>query len=87
MGVVCETSRENLNNISPLNVDVKKSNGKRRLIFNAMFINMFMNVPKFKYPQLYREGKEIFAGSKYGYVLDISQAFTILRFIHSFTAI
>ena len=75
MGVVCETSRENLNNISPLNVDVKKSNGKRRLIFNAMFINMFMNVPKFKYPQLYREGKEIFSGSKYGYVLDISQAF------------
>ena len=69
MGVVCETSRENLNNISPLNVDVKKSNGKRRLIFNATFINMFMNVPKIKYPQLYREGKEIFSGSKYGYVL------------------
>ena len=39
MGVICETSRENLHNISPLNVDVKKSNGKCRLIFNVMFIN------------------------------------------------
>lgn len=75
MGVICETSRESLHNISPLNVDVKKSNGKCRLIFNAMFINTFMKVPKFKYPQLYREGREIFLGSQYGYVLDISQAF------------
>ena len=74
-GVVHETSREFLHNISPLNVDVKKSNGKRRLIFNSMFINSYMQVPKFKYPQLYKEGKEIFSGSKFGYVLDISQAF------------
>ena len=64
MGVVCEKSRENLNNISPLNVDVKKSNGKRRCIFNTMFINMLMDVPNFEYSQLYRDGKEIFSCSK-----------------------
>ena len=53
MGVVSEASADTLNNISPLNVDVKKSNGKRRLIFNAMFINDYMLVQKFKYPQLH----------------------------------
>ena len=75
MGVICETSREYLNNISPLNVDVKKSNGKQRLIFNAMFINSFMAVRTFKYPQLHKEGREIFGQSRWGFVLDISQAF------------
>lgn len=75
MGVVVETSVDKLNNVSPLNVDVKKSNGKRRLIFNAMFINSYMASNKFKYPQLHKEGREIFGRSRWGYVLDISQAF------------
>jgi len=75
MGVVSEASADTLNNISPLNVDVKKSNGKRRLIFNAMFINDYMLVQKFKYPQLHKEGREIFGQSRWGFVLDISQAF------------
>ena len=75
MGVVCEASAASLSNVSPLNVDVKKSNGKRRLIFNAMFINGYMSVRKFKYPQLHKEGREIFGQSQWGFVLDISQAF------------
>ena len=75
MGVVAEVSGDTLNNVSPLNVDVKKSNGKRRLIFNAMFINDHMSVNKFKYPQLHKEGREIFGQSRWGLVLDISQAF------------
>jgi hypothetical protein len=75
MGVIVETTREFLNNVSPLNVDIKKSNGKRRLIFNAMKINLFMSTPKFKYPQLQKEGREIFRDSDWAYVCDISQAF------------
>ena len=75
MGVVAEASVDTLSNVSPLNVDVKKSNGKRRLIFNAMFINDHMSVNKFKYPQLHKEGREIFGQSRWGFVLDISQAF------------
>jgi hypothetical protein len=75
MGVVEETSRESLHNISPLNVDVKKSNGKERLIFNAIHINRYMSVQKFKYQQLEKEGREIFGTSNWAYVLDISQAF------------
>ncbi len=60
LGVVQETSREHIHNVLPLNVNVKKSNGKLGLIFNAMFINQFMVVPTFKYPQLHKEGREIF---------------------------
>ena len=30
MGMICETTGDKLNNVSPLNVDVKKSNGKQR---------------------------------------------------------
>jgi hypothetical protein len=64
-----------LDNVLPLNVNVKKSNGKLRLIFNAMFINDYMSIPKFKYPQLHREGREIFGESSHAYAIDISQAF------------
>ena len=75
LGVVQETSREHIHNVLPLNVNVKKNNGKLRLIFNAMFINQFMVVPTFKYPQLHKEGREIFGYSSWAYGIDISQAF------------
>ena len=68
MGVVFEASANTLSNVSPLNVDVKKSNGKRRLIFNAIFINDDMSVQKFKYPQVHKEGREIFGQSQWGFV-------------------
>jgi hypothetical protein len=60
LGVVKETNKEHIHNVLPLNVNVKKNNGKLRLIFNVMFINQFMVVPAFKYPQLHKEGREIF---------------------------
>ena len=47
LGVVQETSKEHIHNVLPLNVNVKKNNGKLRLTFNAMFINQFMVVPTF----------------------------------------
>jgi hypothetical protein len=72
---VQETRREHIHNVLPLNVNVKKNNGKLRLIFNAMFINQFMVVPTFKYPQLHKEGREIFGNSSWAYGIDISQAF------------
>jgi hypothetical protein len=50
LGVVQETSKEHTHNVLPLNVNVKKKNGKLRLILNVMFINQFMVVPTFKYP-------------------------------------
>ena len=75
MGVVREVTRDQLHNVLPLNVNVKKSNDKLRLIFNAMFINDYMSIPKFKYPQLNREGREIFGESSHAYAIDISQAF------------
>ena len=75
LGVVQETSKEHIHNVLPLNVNVKKNNGKLRLIFNAMFINQFMVVPTFKYPQLHKEGREIFGNSLWAYGIDISQAF------------
>ena len=75
MGVVREVTRDQLHNVLPLNVNVKKSNGKLRLIFNVMFINDYMSIPKFKYPQLHREGREIFGESSHAYAIDISQAF------------
>ena len=62
MGVVREVTRDQLHNVLPLKVNVKKSNGKLRLIFNVMFINDYMSIPKSKYPQLHREGREIFRG-------------------------
>ncbi len=40
-----------------------------------MFINQFMVVPTFKYPQLHKEGREIFGNSSWAYGIDISQAF------------
>jgi hypothetical protein len=40
-----------------------------------MFINQFMVVPTFKYPQLHKEGREIFGNSSWVYGIDISQAF------------
>ena len=46
MGVVSEALADTLSNVPPLSVDVKKSNGKHRLIFNAMFINDYMLVQK-----------------------------------------
>ena len=76
MGVVSEASADTLSNVSSLNVDAKRSNGKRRLIFNAMFIHDYMSVQKFKYPQLHKEDREIFGQSRWGFVLDISQAFS-----------
>ena len=36
LGVVQETSKEHIHNVSPLNVNVKKNNDKLRLIFNAI---------------------------------------------------
>ena len=75
LGVVQETSKEYIHNLSPLNVNVKNNNGKPRLIFNVMFINQFMVVSTFKYPQLHKEGGEIFGNSSWAYGIDISQAF------------
>ncbi len=75
LGVVQETSKDHIHNVLPLNVNVKKNNGKLRLIFNAMFINQFMVVPTFKYPQLHKEGRQIFGNSSWAYGIDISQAF------------
>jgi hypothetical protein len=75
LGVVQETSKEHIHNVLPLNVNVKKNNGKLRLIFNAMFINQFMVVPTFKYPQLHKQGREIFGNSSWSYGIDISQTF------------
>ena len=40
-----------------------------------MFINQYMLVPTFKYPQLHKEGREIFGNSSWAYGIDISQAF------------
>ena len=75
MVVVREVTRDQLHNVLPLNVNVKKSNGKLRLIYNVMFINDYMSIPKFKYPQLHREDREIFGESSHAYDIDISQAF------------
>ncbi len=75
LGVVQETNKEHIHNVVPLNVNVKKNNGKSRLIFNAMFINQFMVIPTFKYTQLHKEGREIFGNSSWAYGIDISQAF------------
>jgi hypothetical protein len=75
LGVVEETNKEYIHNVLPLNVNVKKNNGKLRLIFNVMFINQFMVVPTFKYPQLHKEGREIFGNSSWAYGTDISKAF------------
>ena len=71
LGVVQETSKEHIHNVLPLNVNVKKNNGKLRLIFNAMFINQFMVVPTFKYPQLHKEGREIFGNSLWACSFDV----------------
>ena len=49
MGDVREVTRDQLHNVLPLNVNVKKSNDKLRLIYNAMFINDYVSIPKFKY--------------------------------------
>jgi hypothetical protein len=75
LGVVQETSKEHIHNVLPLNVNVKKNNGKLRLILYVMFINQFMVVPTFKYPQLHKENREIFGNSLWTYGIDISQAF------------
>jgi hypothetical protein len=65
LGVVQETSKEHIHNVLPLNVNVKKNNSQLRLIFNAMFTNQFRVVPTFKYPQLHKEGSEIFGNSSW----------------------
>ena len=50
LGVMQETSKEHIHNVLPLNVNVKKNNGKLRLIFNVMFINQFMVVTYLQIP-------------------------------------
>ena len=45
LGVVQETNEDHIHHVLPLNVNIKKNNGKLRLIFNTMFINQFMVVP------------------------------------------
>ncbi len=74
LGVVQETSKEHFHNVLPLNVNIKKNNGKLRLIFNTMFINQFM-VHTFKYPELHKEGREILGNSSWTCGIDISQEF------------
>ena len=72
LGVVQETSKEHIHNVLPLNVNVKKNNGSLRLIFDAMFINQFMVVPTFKYPELHKEGTEIFGNSSWAHGMDFN---------------
>ncbi len=75
LDVVQETSKDHIHNVLSLNVNVKKNNGKLRLVFNTMFINQFLVVPTFKYLQLHKEGRETFGNSSWTYGIDISQAF------------
>jgi hypothetical protein len=73
------TNKEHIHNVLPLNVNVKKNHDKLRLIFNAMFINQFMVVPTFEYPQLHKEGMEVFGNSSWADGIDISQAFSHIK--------
>jgi hypothetical protein len=75
MGMICETTGDKLNNVSPLNVDVKKSNGKQRSnSMPCLLIHLCLFVPLNALSFL-KEGREIFGQSRWGFVLDISRAF------------
>ena len=48
--------------IQPLGVDVRKKNGKRRMIYDARHVNDYTTKQKFKFETLHREGRSIFSG-------------------------
>ena len=62
MGVVRKRTLEQVHTCLPLNVDVKKSNGKLRLIFDGRYVNIYMLRKHFKMEALHAQGRTVFGG-------------------------
>jgi hypothetical protein len=81
-GAIACSSRQDLHCVLPLGVAEQKSTGKLRLIFDARFVNEFLAEWKFKMETLQKEGRHIFAGMRFGSILDISSAFHHIQMHH-----
>ena len=79
MGVVRKRTLEQVHTCLPLNVDVKKSNGKLRLIFDGRYVNIYMLRKHFKMEALHAQGRTVFGGCRYGFIADLSFAYHHLQ--------
>lgn len=74
-GVVRKCRREDLRCILPINVLPKPNSTKLRLILDGSPLVPYALKRKFKLEQIWKEGRELFAGCTHGSVIDISNAF------------
>ena len=74
-GVVRKCRREDLRCILPINVLPKPNSTKLRLILDGSPLVPYALKRKFKLEQIWKEGRELFAGCTHGSVVDISNAF------------
>ena len=74
-GVVRKCKREDLRCILPINVLPKPKSTKLRLIVDGSPLVPYALKRKFKLEQIWKEGRELFAGCTHGSVIDISNAF------------
>ena len=74
-GVVCTCNREDLICILSINVLPKPKSDKLRLIIDGSPLKPYELRRRFKLEQIWKEGREIFAGCTHGSVIDISNAF------------
>lgn len=81
-GAIACASRRELHCVMPLGVAEQKASGKLRLIFDARYVNDFLAEWKFKMETLQKEGRHIFAGMRFGSILDISSAFHHVQMHH-----
>ena len=75
MGAMRTRLRHQAKCIMPLDVAIRKINGKLRLIFDARWINQHMPELKIKFETLHREGRAIFDGCTCGWIVDLSFAY------------
>jgi hypothetical protein len=73
-GAVARVCRSKLRCIMPLGV-AGDANSKLRLIYDARYVNSYVRYQKFKMEELHKQGRHIFAGQRFGSVLDIASAF------------
>ena len=78
--VMVECKREELLMIMPLGIAVHSRTLKKRLIFDARWLNQYIKARKFKLDQLSEAGRFVFAGQNYGYAADISSAYFHIEF-------
>jgi hypothetical protein len=74
-GVVHKCRRNDLRSILPINVLPKSNSTKLRLILDGSPLVPYALKRKFKLEQIWKEGRELFAGCTHGSLIDISNAF------------